>query len=105
LAKEEPSYINLTQSVADLLDAANERIAELEAEVLVWKRHWKDKDRELLALQASFRCKHCGGTGITLLRMPIHGEQDEVFQGRCGPCNGTGIDPVASSRNVKSPPG
>lgn len=83
--------INLTKAIADQLDAANERIAELEAEVMVWKRHWKEKDQELLALQASMpRCRHCGGTGLTMLRMPIHGERDEVFQGRCVPCRGTG---------------
>lgn len=87
---EDMTQSNRIKAIANQLDAANERIAELEAEVLVWKRHWKDLDQELLTLRMSLRCSHCKGTGLTTLRMPIHGERDEVFQSRCCYCNGTG---------------
>lgn len=81
--------VDLAKALTEQLDCANERIADLEAEVAVWKRHWKDKDREFLDLRAKFpRCSQCNGTGKVTLRLSIHGERDEVWQERCPICQG-----------------
>jgi chromosome segregation ATPase len=55
LEREATQWLTNCAAYKKRIEELDERIAELEAEVLVWKRHWKDKDRELLALQADLR--------------------------------------------------